>query len=116
MLLEVPRLTSKGTITRILTCLVDVTHEHVLAPYDSKGANGVGIHDVGEWYLLCGVTLLPRIAIRENKSLSAIQPPRAREKLDTMEPTLLLSSLVYLVLFPCSLQTCSVFPFYEVQR
>jgi hypothetical protein len=75
MLLEVPGLTSKGTITRILTCLFDVTLEHVSAPYDSKGANGVGIHDVRERYLLCGVTLLRRIAIREKKSLSAIEPP-----------------------------------------
>jgi hypothetical protein len=41
--------------------------------------------------------------------------PRAREKLDTVEATLLLSSLVYLVLFPCILQTCLVFLFCKVR-
>jgi hypothetical protein len=44
------------------------------------------------------------------------RPPRTREKLDAIEPTLTLSSLLCLVLFPCSLQTCSVFPFYDVGR
>jgi hypothetical protein len=47
-------------------------------------------------------------------SHQSLLAPRTREKIDTIEPTLPLSSLVYLVLFPCSLQTCSVFPFYEV--
>jgi hypothetical protein len=46
--------------------------------------------------------------------MSGIDTPRTREKLDTREPTLLISSLVYLVLFLCSLQTSSVFRFYEV--
>jgi hypothetical protein len=48
-----------------------------------------------------------------HRSLQVVSP-RTREKVDTIEPTLLRSSLVYLVLLPCSLQTCSVFPFYEV--
>ena len=41
-------------------------------------------------------------------------PRQPREKLNSLEPTLTLGHLLCKVLGQCSLQTCSVFPLYEV--
>jgi hypothetical protein len=59
-----------------------------------------------------GNVITIRISVDFLALLVLTRAPCTRGKLDTMEPTLLLSSLVYLVLFPCSLQACLVFPLY----
>ena len=52
------------------------------------------------------------MSLQRQRSRSASRQPR--EKLNSLEPTLTLDHLLCKVLGQCSLQTCSVFPLYEV--